>query len=205
MVQTSLQLWYESDGTSTYADANSHVIRKYVYELMSNIFPPVQPAQTQTGNVELDLPYGGDLSILPNGDLVLATDLPGNARATTQRVQRLLYTNPRVPNGTGGFISSGDDIFHPDWGVGLPNKVGKMFPGGTTATPKSQVQSLLQQIQAQAANGLAQDPSIAQNPPPIAQAVSVPTNPSQINVQITCQAVTGQLITVPASPITGGS
>lgn len=170
---------------------------------MSNtVFPPPQPAQAQTGNVEIDLPWGGDFSLQANGDLVLAIDQPGNPRATTQEVMRLLYTNPRQQDANGNYYSSGDDFFHPDWGVGIPSKVGKMF--SSIAAPQ-QLNGLIAQIQAAATKGLRSLASIAQSPTPTVVTQPDANNPSQVDLQIVCQTQTGLIVTVPARPITGGS
>ena len=166
-------------------------------------FPPIQPAQTATGNVEVALPWNGDFSLQANNDLVLALDPIGAPLATTQRVTRLLYTNPRIPNAAGtGYLSAGDDMFHPSYGVGLPARVGSMFPGGVVAN-RQQISSALAAIQAMAARGLSTDPSILQNPPPTASVNPDATNISQVDVNITCSALNGQVIVVPSLPVSG--
>ena len=52
--------------------------------------------------------FGGDVRLSPTGDLLRVT---GNVRSA-ERVYRRLLTNP------------GDYIWHPDYGAGLPQKVG---------------------------------------------------------------------------------
>lgn len=164
-------------------------------------FPPIQPPVTQTGNVEIDLDWNGDFQLQANGDLLLALDLQNNATATTQRIQRLLYTNPRMLNANSiGYASAGDDVFHPDYGVGLPSRVGGMFPGGATRT-QAQISPFLNKIKSMAMNGLAADPSIAQNPSPTISVNPDAVNISQVDVNIVCYALTGQIITVPSLPL----
>ena len=62
---------------------------------------------------DLWLTFGGDLSIGPSGDLMLA----GGTEAGRQRVLRRLLTNP------------GDDMWAPDYGAGLPGFVGQPASG----------------------------------------------------------------------------
>lgn len=53
--------------------------------------------------------FGGDIGVSPTGDVGLST---GELR-TQQRIVRRLCTNP------------GDYIFHPEYGAGLPAKIGE--------------------------------------------------------------------------------
>lgn len=72
--------------------------------------------------------YGGDLSASPSGDLLLA-DQPTTG---TQRVYRRLLTNPQLKNPAGQVIVSPDYTWHPNYGAGVPRKVGS--PGNVPAT-----------------------------------------------------------------------
>ncbi len=54
--------------------------------------------------------FGGDLELDPvTGDLLLVQDTPGNPAATTQRITRLLLTNPRPLDVDGNPIGFPDD------------------------------------------------------------------------------------------------
>lgn len=64
---------------------------------------------------DLALQFGGDLSVSPSGDLLLA----GGSLQTQQRILRRLLTNP------------GDYIWHPGYGAGLGQYVGE--PGAPAA------------------------------------------------------------------------
>jgi hypothetical protein len=72
--------------------------------------------------------YGNDLQVSPSGDLALA-DQPTTG---TQRVYRRLLTNPALSDATGNPIASADYTWHPDYGAGVPRKVGS--PGDVPAT-----------------------------------------------------------------------
>ncbi|RKR46323.1 phage tail protein [Paraburkholderia sp. BL17N1] len=72
--------------------------------------------------------YGGDLSESPSGDLLLA-DIPTTG---TQRVYRRLLTNSALSNAAGQPVASPDYTWHPDYGAGVPRKVG--LPGNVPAT-----------------------------------------------------------------------
>ncbi|MBB3258229.1 hypothetical protein F4827_003097 [Paraburkholderia bannensis] len=72
--------------------------------------------------------YGSDLSASPSGDLLVA-DQPTTG---TQRVYRRLLTNPALSNAAGQPVASADYTWHPDYGAGVPRKVGS--PGNVPAT-----------------------------------------------------------------------
>jgi len=72
--------------------------------------------------------YGNDLVASPSGDLMLA-DQPTTG---TQRVYRRLLTNPALSDSAGNPIASADYTWHPDYGAGVPRKVGS--PGNVPAT-----------------------------------------------------------------------
>jgi phage baseplate assembly protein W len=61
---------------------------------------------------DLQLPWGGDLTVAPGGDLLL---VDGDALGV-QRVLRRLLTNP------------GDLVFHAEYGAGLGSFVGQAAP-----------------------------------------------------------------------------
>lgn len=72
--------------------------------------------------------WGGDLSVSPSGDLLLA-DQPTTG---TQRVYRRLLTNPALSDSAGNPVASADYMWHPSYGAGVPRKVGS--PGNVPAT-----------------------------------------------------------------------
>lgn len=77
---------------------------------------------------DLFLYYGNDLSVSASGDLLLA-DTPTTG---TQRVYRRLLTNPALSDSAGNPVASPDYTWHPDYGAGVPRKVGS--PGNVPAT-----------------------------------------------------------------------
>lgn len=64
--------------------------------------------------------WSGDLSVAANGDLLVAS----NMVAGEQRVLRRLLTNPALVDDSGTTQASGDYVFHPGYGAGLPRLVG---------------------------------------------------------------------------------
>lgn len=80
--------------------------------------------------------WGSDLAVSAGGDIALATD----TIASEQRVLRRLLTNPQLVDNTGLTQVSGDYIFHPTYGAGLPRYVGSPADiPGTTAVITSQL------------------------------------------------------------------
>ena len=65
--------------------------------------------------------YGGDLSVSPAGDIMMASQLITG----TQRIYRRLLTNPQLNDVKGNPVASGDYTAHPTYGSGLPRKVGQ--------------------------------------------------------------------------------
>ena len=98
--------------------------------------------------------YGGDVSSSATGDLQTVT---GGVRSQ-QRIIRRLCTNP------------GDYIFHPEYGGGLPRKIGS---NASTSEIKAIVQSQLKL-----------EDSILQLPAPIVTITPI-TNGMQIQIQYT--------------------
>jgi hypothetical protein len=65
--------------------------------------------------------FGNDIDVSPTGDLLVA-----NSTVTgEQRVYRRLLTNPALDDRNGNPIASADYTFHPDYGAGIPRKVGR--------------------------------------------------------------------------------
>lgn len=65
--------------------------------------------------------WGSDIQLSPTGDLARAS----GAERSKQRVFRRLMTNPAAsaPNGA----TSGDYIFHPGYGAGIPAMIGQVL------------------------------------------------------------------------------
>lgn len=145
--------------------------------------------------VEALLPYGGDYSITPTGDLAVIQDQPNNPQATIQRVIFLVMTNPAIPNILGTQTSMPDDPFNPQYGSGARAYVGRTNTVATIDAVKRNIQ-----------NALAGDPFISQNPKPVVN-LSPGPDPSTILCQISFTTVTGQNATVPDLILTpfGGS
>lgn len=78
--------------------------------------------------VDISHYYGGDLSVSPSGDLLLAD----TSTTGTQRVYRRLLTNPALSDSSGNPVASADYTWHPTYGAGVPRKVGS--PGNVPAT-----------------------------------------------------------------------
>lgn len=98
--------------------------------------------------------WSSDLTASNTGDLLTAD---GTERGQ-QRVLRRLMTNP------------GDYIFHPEYGAGLPQFVGKPLDAGKVAAV-IRAQMLLED-------------SVAQLPPPVITVSSVASDPGSIAVAI---------------------
>lgn len=66
--------------------------------------------------------WGEDLSASASGDLATADD----SDTTAQQILRQLMTNPAFNDAAGNPIASADYADHPDWGAGLPRKIGSV-------------------------------------------------------------------------------
>ena len=140
------------------------------------------------GSVELWLEWGGDFVLQGNGDLLLAQDTANTTDATTQRLVRLLLTNPRVPTASGGYTVPGD-LFNPTYGAGLPAAVGGMYdPNSSQGLPES--------IQTIVTAALAADPSVAS-----VQSITVTPQASGLFLDIVVTATNGQTIVLPSLPL----
>ncbi|MBN3757233.1 phage tail protein [Paraburkholderia sp. Tr-20389] len=78
--------------------------------------------------IDCDHYYGQDLNVSPSGDIALANQ----SKTGTQRVYRRLLTNPSLSDTAGNPIASPDYTWHPNYGAGIPRKVGS--PGNVPAT-----------------------------------------------------------------------
>ncbi len=129
------------------------------------------------------MPYGGDFSLLSNGDLLLATNNNGVPTATEQYLVRLLLTNPILYNPSGQPLNSPDDLFNPAWGGGLPGEVGSPITQALLDTITSNIRSALQTS------------AEVDQTQPINVTVSQ-VGPTQINAQISCTAASGGTINI---------
>ncbi|MDE2102101.1 MAG: hypothetical protein KGL39_32950 [Patescibacteria group bacterium] len=139
-------------------------------------------------SVEVWLLPEGDFVIQANNDLLLAYDTSDVSDATTQRIMRLLLTNPRLVGSDGRPISTPDDLFNPDYGAGLPALVDQPV---TTA--------FLANLQARILSALLSDPTIAPTPTPVVTVNLVGS--AQVSVSIKANTITGQSVVIPSLPI----
>lgn len=139
------------------------------------------------GSVEIALPPLGDISQLSNGDLQLVADSPNVPAATIQRLTRLILTNARITDATSGITSMPDDLFNPSWGATIRGFVG------------APIDANINVMQGQILKALAKDPDISNVPAPMVLISQI--NAVTVGVQITCYALTGELITVPSLAI----
>jgi hypothetical protein len=106
----------------------------------------------------LYLEWGGDFVLTPNGGLQEAVgwDL------VRQNLERLILTNFGTVQ-PDGEQTIGDDIFHPEYGIGTRATIGQVRVPNTVAEVKRKVKS-----------AIAQYNEIAQNPPPIVSVTPIP-------------------------------
>lgn len=97
---------------------------------------------------DLYLDLGGDFQWTASGDLALTS----GPTLTKQRLARRIFTNPSSTQGAG---SPGDYFFHPEYGGGCGNLIGRVTSGGS-------LQVLQQRVAAQARL----ESGVASNPPP---------------------------------------
>jgi phage baseplate assembly protein W len=139
----------------------------------------------------LYLEFGGDFQFDSQGSLLLAIDTPAEATSTIQRLQRLLFTCPRIKDSFGNILARGDSLFFPDYGAGLPSFV-----------DATMTNTLLEELQATILDQISQDPGISRNPVPV---VSIATDGiSNLTISVTVTTVSGQVVTVPAYNLSGG-
>jgi hypothetical protein len=145
---------------------------------------------------EIWLEPGGDFVQEANGDLKLAVDSSTSTDATRQRLYRTLMTNPRIIAANRVPVSAPDDLFHPDFGAGLPALVGQ------------EIRFVVNQAQARIRRWLSVDPTIAQDPSPSIDVQQVGIGSVQINIK--CFTKDGKPVTMsfplgtPATPPAAG-
>lgn len=100
--------------------------------------------------------FGGDVRLSPTGDL---SRVQGNIRSA-ERVYRRLLTNP------------GEYIWHPNYGAGLPKRVGGLVD--------------VAEIRALIRSQMLLEPSVSQSPPP---AIVVSEIPNGVSVSISYVAL----------------
>lgn len=142
------------------------------------------------GSTEASLPWGGDFSLTSTGDLMLVSDSPSSATATMQRLIRLINTCPVVRDANGYPIMPPDDIFHPDFGAGLPARVGDTVNN-----------SFLPHLQSTIIGQLLNDPTVAPAPSPQVTATLQPDFKTVI-VDVTVWLRNGQVLALPSIPMT---
>lgn len=142
-------------------------------------------------STSLYLEYGGDFVLSPQGGLLLAVDTPTEATSTIQRIQRLLFTNPRIRDAYGNIIARGDSIFYPDYGAGVPSLV-----------DATMTKALLTQLQATILNQITKDPGIARTPTPVISITS--DGIANLTISVTVTTVSGQVVATPAYNLAGG-
>lgn len=147
-----------------------------------------------TGAVELDLAaglgWGGDLALTATGDLLKVVDTPTSVAATTQRLARIILTNPTLLDGYGNPIGRPDDIFNPQFGSGARALIGEAI------TPQ-----LISAMQTRILAAIAADPGIATNPAPSVVVQTDGTGDGLLYVSVTCYTIVGQIITLPSLPL----
>lgn len=141
-----------------------------------------------SGRTDLLAAYGGKLTLTATGDFAIVQDSLDSPDASIQWIQHFIQTNPRLPDGNGGFLTRPDDLFNPDWGGGEGTFVGEMI------TP-----DLIGAWQARIISGLRQNPYLAQTPAPTV--VITDLGNGLVQIDISCYAVTGQLVTVPSQQL----
>jgi hypothetical protein len=120
--------------------------------------------------------WGGDLALLPNGDLAIAD---GDTFAQ-QELLRTLMTSPALPDQAGNPFASPDYTFHADWGAGLGRRIGQPLNAS--------------RLRATILSSMATIAGIAKSPTP-----NVIVTPFNNGASVTIQyadAVTGQIATL---------
>lgn len=141
----------------------------------------------RTGSVDFACPWGGDFSLTDSGDFAMVVDTPDRPDATIQRITRLILTNPSI-TGTNGQPTPPGDMFNPQWGAGVRVRV------GSNITP-----DLIDDITRRIRSGLASDPAVMMNPPPVITITQLSSTALAIDVQF--YVATGQLVVVPTIPL----
>jgi hypothetical protein len=131
--------------------------------------------------------YGGVMLMTATGDVQLLVDTPNNPAATLQRIYRLILTNATLRDDEGNPIAPADDLFNPDWGASLRERVGEMYSN-----------TLAQQIVNSVTKALAQDGGITQSPAPV---VTVTQDVGAALIDVICYTKDGQKLTVPTATL----
>lgn len=144
-----------------------------------------------SGAVEIDiangLGYGGDFSRTPDGDLLKAVDAPTNPAASVQRLNRIVLTTPVLIAADGTRIGRPDDLFNPTFGAGAGAMVGE--PSVT----------VVDGLRSRILNAIAADTSFASSPAPVVNVTDLGNG--FVQVDISAQTTTGQLVTLPSMPL----
>lgn len=149
---------------------------------------------TPLGNVEIDLSnggYGGDFTLDPTGDLLLAIDTAQSVPASIERLYRLILTNARTNDSSGRIIAPPDDLFNVNYGSSVRAEIGEPFDDTFIAGVTGRV------LQA-----LAQDAGVRPVPAPT---VTVSNGGNGIAlIDVTLVLVGGQIVTLPTIPLQVG-
>jgi hypothetical protein len=138
------------------------------------------------GNVEIDHEYGGTWTLTPGNDLQLAIDAIDDARATRQRITRLINTTPILYDDNGSPIARPDDISNPTWGAGARMMVGRNID-----------QKLLSDLRARVVAGISDDSGIARTPAPTVTVADL--GGGMLSVAVSCYTIAGQSVNVPVT------
>ncbi len=123
------------------------------------------------------LEWQGDFQADSSGDLFT---IEGDVEVR-QRLERRLFTSKRGPDYPGGYV------WHPEYGAGLPQKIGDTLDVG--------------QIQSIVASQLALEASVAPFPPVQLRVEASPNNPSLIGISIQYfDAATGVSVSFTITP-----
>ncbi|WP_118181309.1 phage tail protein [Paraburkholderia phosphatilytica] len=73
--------------------------------------------------------WGNDLTVSPTGDLEVASATD----STEQEIIRALLTNPLLKDVSGDPVAQADYTDHPEWGAGLPRRIGSSIDSSELA------------------------------------------------------------------------
>lgn len=137
---------------------------------------------------ELALIYGSDLTVAPNGDILLSQDTPIEPQATYERVLRIVLTNPVTTDDQGNPLVRPDDLFHVNFGAGARAAIGEPY------TP-----ALVKAINARIVAACNQDPYIQQNSTSITWSAGPTVGSYSLTVSVT--SVSGTPFVLPPIPL----
>jgi hypothetical protein len=116
--------------------------------------------------------WGSDITVAASGDLLLA----GSSDTTQQQILRALLTNPALADRAGNPVATADYSDHPDFGAGLPRRVGSTLN--------------VQELRAIILSVVVSFPSVASDPAPTIDVVPF-NDGATINIQY-ADTITGE-------------